>query len=282
MKITISTLMVFLGPVLFAQNSKLEMVYNQITPLPDKLLCENTDNYAETIALIESLSDQLEKIKLNLNQELTTNGDETYKSISAGFPTDEELKKVEKLSEAEQQAYWEKIEANQSQLDNAIADNSLKFQAEKERLNKQVADYQNELLAIVEELSEIHYEATKIKSDKRQKIYNTFIENNTLTEAGKQQIDKISAEFCSVVSPALLKKLRLEYDHLKNNMALYRRLTVIELMEFSTLTEEVVSAQNAALLDLNDLEMLAQFLTNYRNLFNFLPGEFDNQTYEIF
>ncbi|WP_291859992.1 hypothetical protein [Marinilabilia sp.] len=258
------------------------MVYNQITPLPDKLLCENTDNYAETIALIESLSDQLEKIKLNLNQELTTNGDETYKSISAGFPTDEELKKVEKLSEAEQQAYWEKIEANQSQLDNAIADNSLKFQAEKERLNKQVADYQNELLAIVEELSEIHYEATKIKSDKRQKIYNTFIENNTLTEAGKQQIDKISAEFCSVVSPALLKKLRLEYDHLKNNMALYRRLTVIELMEFSTLTEEVVSAQNAALLDLNDLEMLAQFLTNYRNLFNFLPGEFDNQTYEIF
>ena len=84
--------MVFLGSVLYAQNSKLEMIYNQIPPLPEKLLCENIDNYAETISLIESLSNQLQELKVDLNQELKTNGDETYKSISTGFPTDEELK----------------------------------------------------------------------------------------------------------------------------------------------------------------------------------------------
>lgn len=276
MKIIISTFMIFIGSVLCAQNSKLETVYNQIPPIPDNLLCESADNYIETIALIESLSVQLEEMRLHLNEELKNNGDETYNTISAGFPTDEELKKVEKLSEAEQQAFWKKIEADQAQINKAIASNNLKYQAERETLNKKVADYHDELLLISEEYSEVHIKAMKAKSDKRQEIYNTCIENNSLNKYGQKQIEEISVEFCSVVSPALLKKLRFEYGNLKQNMSLYRRLTVIELAEFSTLTEEDVSEQNAALLDLNDLEILAQFITDYRNLYNILPGGIEN------
>jgi hypothetical protein len=218
----------------------------------------------------------MEEIRIQLDEELKNNGDKTYNIISAGFPTEEELKKVEKLSEAEQQAFWKKIEDDQTRIEKTIASNSLKYQAEKETLNKKVADYQNELLVIVEEYGKIDYKAGKAKSDKRQKIYNTCIENNSLTKYGQQQMEEISIEFCSVVSPVLLKKLRFEYGNLKQNMSLYRRLTVIELAEFSTLTEEEVSEQNAALLDLNDLEILAQFITNYKSLCDILPGGISN------
>lgn len=269
--------MVFIGSVLCAQNSKLDSIYNQIPPPQDKFLCESAEYYAEEMALLESLSVQLEEMRLRLNEELKNSGDETYNTISAGFPTDEELKKAEKLSEAEQKAFWKKIEDDQIQMEKAIASNSLKYQAEKEAINKKVADYQNELVTILEEINEIGAAAGKAKSDKRQLIYNTCIENNSLTEYGQKQIEEISVEFCSVVSPAILKRLKFEYGNLKQNISWYRRLIIRELTEFSTLTEEVVSEQNAALLDLNNLEILAQFITNYRTLYDVLPGERDNQ-----
>lgn len=276
MKIIISTFMIFIGTVLCAQVSKLETIYNQIPPIQDKLLCDRADNYIEIIALIGSLSSQLEEMRLHLNEELKINGDETYNVISAGFPTDEELKKVEKLSEAEQQAFWEKIEANQNHADIAIADNLLKYQDEKESLNKKVTDYQNELFAITEEFIEIHHKAMEVKTDKRQHIYNTCMANNSLTAYGEQQMEQIKVEFCSAVSPAILKRLSFEYGNLKQNMSLYRRLIIIELMEFSNLKEEDVHKQNVRLLELNDLEILAQFMNNYGNLFNILPGSIDN------
>jgi len=277
MKTLISTFMFFIGSLLCAQNSKLEAIFNQIPPIRDSLLCESAENYTNKMALLESLSAQLEEMRIPLNEELKDKGDATYKTISAGFPTAEELENVEKLSEAAQRAFWKKIEDDQTQIDKAIADNSLKYRAERETINKQVTDYQNKLLAIVEELSETHAAAMKVKTDKREKVYNTCIENNSLTEYGKKQMEEISIEFCSVVSPAYLKRLRFEYSNLKQNMSLYRRLTVIEIAEFSTLTEEAVREQNAALLDLNDLELLAQFITDYRTLYNILPGAIDNQ-----
>ena len=277
MKTVIISFIVLIGSALSAQNSKLELIYNQIPPLQDKFLCENAEYYTEEMALFESLTNQIEEMRIQLNEALKKNGDETYNIISAGFPTDEELIEVEKLSEEGQRAFWKKMEEDQTRIEKTIASNNIKYQAEKETLNKKVADYQNELLAIAEEYSELNYKAGKVKSDKRQKIFNTCIENNSLTSYGKQQMENISVEFCSVVSPILLKKLRFEYGNLKQNMALYRRLTVIELAEYSTLTEEVVSELNAELLDLNDLEILAQFVTNYKTLYDILPGGIDNQ-----
>lgn len=274
--------MVFLGSVLSAQNSKLEAIYNKIPPIPDKLLCDNVDNYSETIALLESLLAQLEEIRYELDEDLKINGDQTYNSLTAGFPTDEELKIAEKLSEEEQQVFWEQFEAKQSQTDKTIAENTIKYQAEKEMITKQVSEYQNKLLEMVQEIGEIHYEAGKIKSDKRQSIYNACMENNTLSKQGQLQIENISAEFCSVVSPVMLKKIRFEYNNLKKNMLAYRRFTIIELVEFSPLTEEVVCEQNAALLDLNDLEILNQFINFYKSLYNILPGALDNQNWERF
>ncbi len=277
MKILISMFMLFIGTGLYAQNNKLEKIYNHLPQVPDKLLCEIAGNYTETLTLIESLSSQLEELKLQLNEDLKINGNETYRTISAGFPTDEELKKVEKLSEAEQQAFWGKIEAEQTLLNQAIAENTLKYQAEKETLTKQVADYQNEFVSILEELSEIHSAAMKVKSDKRQEIYNTCLANQSLTAYGQQQIEKIKVEFCCTVSPVFLKRLRFEYNNLKRNMSSFRRLTIIELAEFSTLNEEDICQQNASLLDLNDLEILAQFINHYKDLFDVLPDSFDNE-----
>ncbi len=269
--------MLFLCTALFAQNKNLETIYYQIPPVPDKLLCGSGDNYTETIRLIQSLSVQLEEMKLYLNEKLQNDGDKDHNTMSAGFPTDEDLKKVEKLSEAEQQAFWKKIEANQNQLDKTIAYNKLKYQNEREMLNQKVTDYQNELLAISEELSEIHYAAMKVQSDKRQNIYNTCMKNDSLTAYGKQQIAAIDVEFCASVSPAFLKKLRFEYSNLKQNILFYRRLIVIELTEFSTLNEETVYKQNAALIDLTELEILEQFINNYKDLFTILPGSVLNQ-----
>ncbi len=269
--------MIFVGSVLWAQNSKLEAIYNQIPPLQHKFLCKNAEYYTVELALFESLTIQLEEMKIQLNEELTKKGDETYNIISAGFPTEEELREVETLSETAQQAFWKKIEEDQTRIEKTIASNSIKYQDEKEILNKKVAEYQNMLLAFAEEYSKVDNKAGKVKSDKRQKIYNTCIENNSLTLYGKQQMEEISTEFCSVVSPILLKKLSFEFGNLKQNMALYRRLTVIELAEYSTLTEEVVCELNTELLDLNDLEILAQFITHYKSLYDILPGGIDNQ-----
>lgn len=277
MKIVISTFMVFIGSVLYAQNSKLESIFKQIPAPQDKFMCKTAEYYTEEMALFESLTNQLEKLRLQLDEEVKNKGDETYNILSAGFPTDEELKKVEKLSEAAQQAFWKKIEDDQAQIEKAVASNNLKYQAEKEALNKKVADYQNEILTFLEEISKIGSAADKVKSDKRQKIYNTYIENNRLSEYGQKKMEEICIEFCSTFSPVLLSRLRFEYDNLKQNMFLYRRLTVIELAEFSNLSEEAVCKQNAAVLDLNDLEMLTQFLNNYRYLFDIIPGAINNQ-----
>lgn len=282
MKIKLTSLMLFIGLVLCAQNTKIEAIYNQIPPLQERLLCESADSYIETAELLESLSAQLEEMRLHLNEESKNKGDETYKTISAGSPTAEELDRVDKLSEEDQQAFWQKIEADQERADKVIAGNVQKYQDEKEKLAIQVNQYEDEMLKITEEYSEVHYSASKVKSDKRQEIYNANMENNTLSEKGRKQIEEISVELCSVVSPAYLKKLRFEYGNLKQNMSLTRRLSVIELAAFSMLPEEVVIEQNAAMLDLSDVEILAQFITNYRALFEILPGGMDNQTFSRF
>ena len=60
-------------------------------------------------------------------------------------------------------------------------------------------------------------------------------------------------------------------------MASYSRLTAIEVVGFSTLEEDKILNQNAALLDLTRLEVLAQFLNNYKQLYDFLPGGMDNR-----
>lgn len=282
MKIIFSTFLIFIASVLGAQNIKIEKIYNQIPPIQDKLLCESADSYIKTAELLESLSAQMEEMRLHLNEELKNNGDETYKTISAGAPTAEELKRVDKLSQEEQEAFWQKIEADQERADKVIADNVQKYQDEKEKLDRQVYRYEDVLFKITEEFSEVHYRASKVKSDKRQEIYNTCMENNTLSEHGRKLIDEISVEYCSVVSPAQLKMLRHEYDNLKQNMALHRRLSIIEIAAYSMLTEEVVIEQNAALLDLTDVEILAQFLKNYRAIIEVLPGGIDNQTFSGF
>ncbi|MFO7620855.1 MAG: hypothetical protein R6W81_06255 [Bacteroidales bacterium] len=281
MKIIISTFMIFIGSALFAQNSKLETIYSQIPAPQDKFLCD-AEYYAEEMALFESLSAQLEELRLQLNEDLKNTGDETYNTISAGFPTAEELKRVDNLSQEEQQAFWQKIEADQERTDKAIANNTQKYQDEKEKLGIQVTQYQDELLKITEEYSEVHLRASEVKSDKRQIIYDTCMENNTLSKNGQKQIEEISVELCSVVSPVYLKGLRFIYGNLKQNMSLYRRLSVIEIAEFSTLTEEVVCKQNAAQLDLNDLEILSQYITSYRMLYDILPGGINNQTWSKF
>ena len=263
--------MLFLTTAAVAQNTALVTIYNQIPPIPDALVCENAGASRKTIALIDSLSVRLETMRLHLNEALKNNGDRTYTAVSAGFPTEEELKKVETLSEAEQQAFWEKIEAAQIQSENAIARNTMKYQAEKETLNYKVADYHNALLAISEELSEIYSAAMKVHSDKRLHIYDTCRDNDSLTAYGRQQMTAIDAEFCAAVSPAFLKKLRFEYSSLKQNISMHRRLICIELAEFSTLTEKEVCEQNVALLDLTELELIVQCINSYKNVFSVLP-----------
>ncbi len=277
MKAFILIFIVFWSSVVFAQNSRLATIYSQIPPIPDKLLCESPGNLVGTISQIESLSAQLNEMRGKLDEESKTERESAYLEMSAGFPTDEELKRVEKLSEEQQRAFWEKIEADQTNLENAVSKNTIKYQAEKEALNHQIGEYNNKHLEMTEAYSKVHVEAMKRKSDKRQIIYNTCMVNNTLTDHGRQQIAEIAVEFCATVSPVMLKNLRFEYAGLKQNMASYSRLTAIELVEFSTLKEEEIYKQNAALLDLTALEVLAQFLNNYKQLFDFLPGSVDNQ-----
>jgi hypothetical protein len=271
--------MVFIGTVLCAQNSKLESIYKQIPPTQDKISCQKAEFYEEEMALFESLTNQIDQLKIQLNEEQKISGDETYNTISAGFPSAEELKRVDKLSEAEQQAFWKKFEDEQTRIAKIIESNTLKYRAEKEAINEKVADYDSKLFALLLEFTDAVYNAGNVKSDKRQKIYDTCTENGSLNKSGQQQIEMICVEFCSVVSPKLLKKLRFEYDNLKQIMALHRRFIIIELAEFSTLSEEVVSKQNAAVLDLSDLEFLSLYIDNYKSLYRILPGEIDNQVW---
>jgi hypothetical protein len=97
---------------------------------------------------------------------------------------------------------------------------------------------------------EVHYAAMKVISDRRQEIYETCMENDSLSNYGKQQIVQSQIQFCAAVSPSMLNKIKFELSHLKQNISLHKRLIVIELMEFSLLSEEDILSQNAALLEL--------------------------------
>lgn len=277
MNIIISTFLLLTGSLLCAQSNKTEAIYNQILLIDNKLMCDGPDSNIELIAQIESLSTQLEEMKFRLDQELKTDGDKTYNTISDGFPTDEELKRIEKLSEGEQQAFWAKIEAKQMQTEKAIASNSLKFQNEKDSLRKIGAVYHEELFLHTEAFLEIHYAAMKVISDRRQEIYETCMENDSLSNYGKQQIVQSQIQFCAALSPTILNKIKFELSHLKQNMSLHKRLIVIELMEFSLLSEEDILSQNAALLELNEVEILTQIIGSYKGLIDILPGYFGNR-----
>lgn len=277
MKNIISAFLLLTGSLLCAQSSKTEAIYNQILLIDNKLMCDSPDSNIELIAQIESLSTQLEEIKFRLDQELKTDGDKTYNTISSGFPTDEELKRIEKLPEGEQRAFWAKIEAKQMQTEKAIASNSLKFQNEKDSLRKIGAVYHEELLLHTEASIEVHYAAMKVISDRRQEIYETCMENDSLSNYGKQQIVQSQIQFCASVSPSMLNKIKFELSHLKQNISLHKRLIVIELMEFSLLSEEDILSQNAALLELSEVEILTQIIGSYKGLIDILPGYFGNR-----
>jgi len=277
MNIIISTFLLLTGSLLCAQSNKTEAIYNQILLIDNKLMCDGPDSNIELIAQIESLSTQLEEMKFRLDQELKTDGDKTYNTISDGFPTDEELKRIEKLSEGEQRAFWAKIEAKQMQTEKAIASNSLKFQNEKDSLRKIGAVYHEELFLHTEAFLEIHYAAMKVISDRRQEIYETCMENDSLSNYGKQQIVQSQIQFCAALSPTIFNKIKFELSHLKQNMSLHKRLIVIELMEFSLLSEEDILSQNAALLELNEVEILTQIIGSYKGLIDILPGYFGNR-----
>ncbi|MDT8309392.1 MAG: hypothetical protein RQ866_07655 [Bacteroidales bacterium] len=59
-------------------------------------------------------------------------------------------------------------------------------------------------------------------------------------------------------------------------MAATRRLTAIDLMEYSTLSEEEVCEKNAPILDLSEMGVLIQFIDNFHQVLNFLPGSYEN------
>lgn len=278
MKILIGILLVLLFSVVHAQVSSLPAIYNKIPKIQDKLLCESAETYIATIQEIDLLFVQIEEMKHQLNQDLQTNNNKTDNTIQSLFPTDEELKQIEKLSEEEQQAFWEKIEAKDAEIEQTIANNRKRFQTERDSLNEQLAAYQTELLEIVEEFSEIHYAAMKVKSDKMQKINETCIgSDNNLTEYGKEQIGEIKIEYCEIVSDSYLKWLKYEYSWLEKIININKRLTIIDLMEFSTLNEKEVFEQNYQLIALNELEIIEQFIINYKELLSFLPSDLDDK-----
>jgi hypothetical protein len=276
MKILFFTCLLCLGQFSWAQTLKLESIYRQIPQPPEKFKCDNKEYYNLEMDLFESLRNQLGEMKLRLEEEMKVNGDKTYNAMTAGFPTAEELKRVDKLSEKEQQAFWQKIENDQAKADEAIARNIIKYQEEKERLNQQIAQHQDKLLTMSEELGIIHYNADNVISDKRQTIWDTCLENNRLTEYGEQQMTKIRIEYCNTISTALLKKIRFEYNFLKQQIAIVDRLTAIEILQYSNLSEEVVYEQNAALLVLSEVEILSHYIDAYTYLYGILPGEISN------
>jgi hypothetical protein len=272
MKIIISIFLVLTGLLLCAQNRKTEAIYNQILQIDNKLLCDKPESNIELIENIELLSSALNEMKYQLEEELKTDGNKTYNTISAGFPTDEELKHIEKLTEKEQIAFWAKIEAGQTQTEKAIASNLLKFQNEKDSLLKTAADYHEELRLHTEAFLEVHYAAMKVLSDRRKEIYDNYMENDSLSNYGKQQIVQSQIHFCASVSPSMLNKIKFERNHLKQNISLHKRMIIIELMEYSLLSEDEVLSQNAALLELNDVEILSMFIDSYKTMFDVLPG----------
>jgi hypothetical protein len=278
MKIQIVSFMVFFSSVLFAQVSSFQAIYNQIPAIPDILLCETADNYNETQNQVNILLSQIEEMKLKLNEEIKINEQKSDIIIQSFFPTDEELKRIEKLSEEEQQAFWEKIEAQQIEIENSISNNSLKYQIEKDSLNQQFAIYREEQIIILEEFSEIHSATMKQTSDKIQNIDETCMgADNRLTEYGKQQIDKIWIEHCEIVSTAYIKRLKFEYLWLKQNIYNNNRLTAIKFMECSTLNEKEVYEQHSQLFDLTELSLIEQFISNYKDLLSFLPSDLDDK-----
>lgn len=262
--------MIFIGTVLSAQNSKIASIYSQIPPPPEKFTCENSHD--EEMDLLASLMEQLEDMAFQLEEELAISREKTNATLAAAFPTAEELARVEKLPESEQRAFWKKIEDDQAGMSKTVESNKLKYKAEKESLKKKVEQYLNESPENIEYYLEVYHKAGTAKSQKVDKI-----ESNPAIKNKKQQVEAACVEFCTIVSPILLKNIRYEYAHLKQNMIMTRRLSVIELAEYSTLTEEELKKQHAAMLDLTDVEMLKQFINDYMGLYDVLPGQMFNQ-----
>lgn len=277
MKPRFIVLMLLVTTGLSAQNSKLDEIYRHIPPIPDKLMCDCADNYLKTISLLDSLAEQLREIKMTLTDEVNHQHRQQTEATSPLFPTEEELKKVEILSEEEQIAFWQKFEARFEKQQETVAANTQKYQAEKEILLQKSADYDKEISARLDEITLTVYQASEVKSKNRQEVYNNYLANNSLTETGKKRLKEISIEFCSAVSPTLLKKLRFEHANLKPRIALLRRLTLIDQLSLSSTPEEKGSQPYEALLDLTELEILAGFLTSYTSIFDYLPGGFDNK-----
>jgi hypothetical protein len=257
------------------QNNKtVEAYYNQIPSAPDILFCDNSEKYTGIKSKVNLLILQIEESRHKLDAEARISSEKAYNELSAGFPSDEELKRIDKLSEQEQMAYWAKVEATQTNFDEAVANKRLKYQKEKEDLNQQWIEYSDRLLKSKEEFTHAAYDADKIFSDKRQIIYDTSIgADNKLTKSGEKQMEEIRIEHCSAVSSAYLKIIRLEYDFLKQNMFVRKRLTAIELIESGTLSEQEVYKRNTALFDLTEIEVLSQYLSSYRQLLDLLPGQ---------
>lgn len=263
---------IMISSVFFAKGQQIEELYKQIPAVQDVLICEKAENYKDEIAQIYALSNHLKEIIKKLEEESKIQDESNYQAISGVFPTKEELDSVDKLSEEKQIAYWNSIEMKQTEIETSISINLGKFNDEKESLALELFEYQNEHLQLTEEFSIVHYLAMKEESDKKQDIENRYRNAaNNLTEEGKQEIEKIEIEFCAVVSASYLKILKFEYANLKKIMAITRRLAAIEIMESSALSEEEMYIQNAAVLNLSEIELLDQFLTNYITFYSFLP-----------
>lgn len=74
----------------------------------------------------------------------------------------------------------------------------------------------------------------------------------------------------------MLQKLTFQYNNLRDIVFIHERLTVFELMESSLLSKEEICQQNAPLIYQSGLVILSEFLTDYLELYDVLPGEADN------
>ena len=277
MKHALLPVLLMAAPALFAQQSLTDSMYGQIPVLPEVLLCNQPEAFADSRNIIHTMLDKLAEEINTSKEEGKLVREKAYLKLQATFPSDDELKKTEKLTDAEQQAFWADVEARQSQTDHAIAQNHLRIKDEKLRLSLQLDSYHQQLLELTEKFSEVKYKALKIKSDQRQDVYITCCNSNhNLTDEGRQQLEKIKREYCEVVSSAMLQKLTFQYNNLRDIVFIHERLTVFELMESSLLSEEEICQQNAPLIYQSGLVILSEFLTDYLELYDVLPGEADN------
>lgn len=277
MKHALLPVLLMAAPALFAQQSLTDSMYGQIPVLPEVLQCNQPEAYADSRTIIHAMLDKLAEEINTSEEEGKLVREKAYLKLQASFPSDDELKKTEKLTDAEQQAFWADVEAKQSQTDHAIAQNHLRIKDEKHRLSQRLDNYNQQLLELTEKFSEVKYKALKVKADKRQDVYITCCNSNhNLTDEGRQQLEKIKREYCAVVSSAMLQKLTFQYHNLRDIIFIHQRLTAFELMESSLLSEEELYQQNAPLIYQTGLIILSEFLTDYVELYDLLPGAADN------